>query len=189
MAKSSDPSKFRVGHRNRAAATKSPGKLSQNRAAWCRVFIGEFIIMLNPPKNEEQIGTDIRLLLPQPHTRPISYHLTALTADELDSVERLFALIFQAARPVCEERDKVARDALKSGDDSDSRSYRQAPQFIVRSGEILTDHEGLRKRLEGVPPLDEEDSSSDGELRGSGDGVVESESEDAGSQDDGSSSE
>lgn len=181
-----DPaSRYKPGHRSRPQV-RGTGKISENRAAWCKTVIGQFVLMLDPPENADQVGTDIRLHIPRPGMRDVTLNLTAMTVEELDAFEQFITLILQTARPVCEERDKVAQDALDQGDDSHGRVYRQAPQFIVRSGAILADHAGLRRGLEGVPEVEPTAGASDGGIRGRGDALAEPAPDNSGPEDDGS---
>lgn len=177
--------RFRPGHRNRPQA-RGDGKLSEGRAAWVKAAFGQLVLMVEAEPDHPNLGPSVMLTYPRPSGRPVTINLTALTEEELDAMQQFFDLLFQTARPVIRLRDKVAKDALAQGDDSHARVYRQAPQFVVRSREVIANAQGVWERLAGVPPLDEAPASSDGELRGDSDGLAEPTQDSSGPEDDGS---
>lgn len=133
--------KYRPGSKN--PKFRSDGRMSENRFAWLRVVIGQFVIMhyedddgLQPYGEEEtdsnEHGPTVRLVLPRMFGAPIKYNITALTLDELMKLREFFNLLFDLAEPTVRERDRIAHEALEAGDDSFARVYRQVPQFIVR---------------------------------------------------------
>lgn len=63
----------------------------------------------------------------------IKFILTNMTAEELEAFQYIFNHAVELARPVVEERDRIAREALESGaDDHHERVYRSPPTRIVR---------------------------------------------------------
>lgn len=172
---------FKPGHRSNPQLMGT-GKMSENRYAWIRLTIGQFVIMLEP--DEAEVGTSVRLIQPRPGARSVISNITALTVEELDAMEQFFKLLFDTARPVVVARDKAAQDALDQGDDSHARSYRQPPQFVVRERALREHNEGVPVGPDGVPPV-AQGADPDGAVRGTGDGMAEQPSSDRGPQDDG----
>jgi hypothetical protein len=165
--------------------------MSENRRAWIKTAVGMMVLMEYRNGEDEDESTNeteptIRLYLPQPGRKAVSYDLTALTEPELDAMEKFFALLFKKARPVVQQRDKVANDALERGDDSFARVYRDAPQFIVREGQVSSDGQGVYDRPEDAPGGHAPDSDSDSSVGGSGDGVASGEAQHCSSEDNGS---
>lgn len=180
------------------------GRVNRNRIGWVRSILGVFEVRQFLPEDEGnavshdgellsdlQIGPTIRLAFPIGRTgRQVTFNLTACTEKELDAIEQLFQLAINLARPVVQHRDEVARDALESGDDSYSRSYRQAPELVVRHRQIATYSKGVLHRPENVPPRPGGPGAGgdrDG-AGGAGDGVADEAPPDAGPEDDGEAS-
>lgn len=181
--------KFRPGHRDNPQLRGS-GKMSENRFAWLRTVIGQFTIMKYEPSEEDadaEYGPTVLLYIPRPGGRDISFNLTALTKEELDAIEEFFNLLIAEARPVVADRDRIANEALEAGDDSHARVYRQVPQFIVRKRSKRQDNQGVHDGSQDVSPRDGRDGNLDDGVRRVGNELVDSESSEAGSEDDGSS--
>jgi hypothetical protein len=64
--------------------------------------------------------------------RVFSMELSEMTAEELDATKEMLDKVFAEARPICEYRDKKAREAFDEGDDSHYRLYRQVPGIFER---------------------------------------------------------
>ena len=163
---------------------RNEGRMSPNRLAWLRVYVGQFVIMRgydeeslpdvaeNDNDDEvSEVGRDIRLLLPRPTGRPITFNITALTHEELIEMKKFFNLLFDLAEPIILDRDRRAQDAFDQGDESFMRSYRQVPQFVVREGTNGADDQGVHERPEDLPSGDESGSGQVGVVRGSDGGV------------------
>lgn len=142
--------RYRPGHRN-SPQLRGDGKMSEERYAWLKTAVGQMVILVQHGEGKET-GPTIRLHLPRPGGRPISYNLTALTKEELDEMRKFFELLFATAEPVVISRDRMAQDALTAGDDSFARVYRQLPQFIVREGSQPRYDQGVHDGSEGLPP-------------------------------------
>lgn len=180
--------KYRPGPRNPAYAVD--GRMTENRLAWIRTHVGQFVAMYYPEgtseEDSEKTGPTVRLLIPSASGvgRPRGFNLTSLTTEELAYMREFFNMMFDLAQPVVELRDKVAQDAFEQGDDSFSRSYRQVPQFVIRTGSVGPDGESLQHRFAGVAERLSSDRDSAENLRDSGDGVAAGEQDDSGTQDD-----
>jgi hypothetical protein len=158
--------------------------MSEGRYAWVRTILGQFQIMRYNNNPDEETGDTIVLFIPRPGTKPVQMNITSLTWEELDTTRRFFNLMFDLAEPVCRERDKVARDAFEQGDDTYTRSYRQAPQFIVREGAVASYPESVFGGPEDVPAGHGQDGGDSGGVREPGDELADEESSDRRPQDD-----
>jgi hypothetical protein len=168
--------------------------MSENRYAWLRTVIGQFVIMHYPddPLNatdedsegDNEYGPTVRLILPRQSGPPLRYNFTALTFEELKMTREFFNLLFDLAEPVVRERDRMAQDAFDAGDDSFARIYRQVPQYVVRGRKGGADGQGIRDRPSddaGGPPRDGD--PADG-VRVDGAELADGDSKHRGSQDD-----
>lgn len=156
------------------------GRMSDNRIAWLRTMIGQFVILEYEDElasDKREIGPDIRLMLTRPTGRAILYNFTALTAAELEETRKFFNLLFDKAEPVVKLRDKVAEDAYASGDDSYIRIYRDVPQFVVRERPVRKDSKGVRLRSEGDAGGAAGGLDSDGGVRELGEELVDGDQE------------
>jgi len=171
------------------AQIRGTGKMSENRVAWVKANFGQLVILKyddadpggdtdQPGKTEPDSGPTIRLYVPRPNARDFSLNITALTEEELLAFEEFMAFLFELAKPVVRERDRIASEALADGDDSYTRVYRQAPQFVVRQGAKPADGEGVLRGPDDLPGGSgggESATGDDGGLRGAGDGLAEPE--------------
>lgn len=154
---------YRAGSRNNKY--RNDGSLSPNRLAWIRTIMGQFIIMKDEFRSEDEeeerevnqeIGPTIRFMIPTRY-KPMTFNFTALTKEELDLTREFFNLLFEVAEPIVIHRDKIAKAAFDAGDDSDSRSYRQKPQLVIREGKGNLTAEAIWDR---ETPEEEEDTTS-----------------------------
>jgi hypothetical protein len=100
----------------------------------------------NDVKLKSEAGDNIVLIMPVPgRTKPLIWNMSAMTTEELEATRKFFNYLFDLADPIVRERDKVALDAHKSGDDSYIRVYRTLPQFIARSRKVDSDSEGVHE--------------------------------------------
>lgn len=169
------PQSYRPG--SRKGNRFKPGKISENRYAWLRTGIGQFVTMYyedNPLLEEQgeeesdlEFGPTVRLILPRQFGPPMKYNITALTFEELDMMRQFFNLLFDLAEPTVRERDRLANEAFEAGDDSYARIYRQVPQYIVRGRPVRADGQGVRDGHEDLPAGTGEDGDPSG-----GTGVV-----------------
>lgn len=162
---------------------KSDGKMSDSRYAWLRTVVGQFVMHRHADPGIP--GPSILLYLPRPTGRPLSFDMTALTAEELALTRQFFNLLFDQAEPVCAARDKVAHDAFAEGDDTHARIYRQVPQLVVREGAIGTDREELLDGPEDDAQGPQHDGGPAGGVRGDGDELAPGDAQDGGPEDDG----
>lgn len=163
-------------------------RFSDERFAWLRTYLGQFVILWRE-NDQDESGTEavtptVSLLLTRPGGRPVTYNITSLTRDELDSTRQFFTMLFDMAEPLVDERDKVAHDAAAQGDDSYVRSYRQLPEVVVRKRTVGPDREVLRERPADDADGPADDGSDDAGLRGHGDGLAPETPEDDRTQDD-----
>lgn len=168
---------YRPGHRRSDLGKdfSQQGIMSESRWAWVRVAIGQFVILVDEDDNEEI--KKIRLFHPIQNSRPINWVLTALTEEELLKLKELFDAAFEWALPIVRLRDKEAADAFEAGDDSHARVYRQVPQLVFRKRPVGEHGSRVLQRPEGVSDGDGRAVSRDGGVRGSGDELVEHDSE------------
>jgi hypothetical protein len=139
------------------------GKMSDFRVAFAELLFGKFVIRQYLPQDEKdeemrayaeenQVGPTVQLQLALTWLRrPISLNLTSLTEPELDAMRTIINLAFDLALPVVRDRDKVAKDAQKAGDDSFARVYRQIPVLVIREGKVITYGEGVHDGSADVP--------------------------------------
>jgi hypothetical protein len=81
--------------------------------------------------DDGEVGDDITLTF-SARNRKVTVTTTALTLPELEALRDSINCAIENSRPIVEERDKIAKEALASGDDSYRRSYRAAPMFNIR---------------------------------------------------------
>lgn len=166
---------------------RGTGKMSEERAAWLRTYLGQMTYMRydkTPDGDTIENGPNVVLYVPRTGSRiPLIMNITALTIEELDAMEAFFKLIFDEARPIVVERDRVAREAFDSGDDSFARVYRQLPQFIIRSRSEFGHTEGVHVGSEDLPEVNGGDDTSDDGLRGDSDQLAPDEPLRSGSED------
>lgn len=171
---------FKMGKRKTAA------KMSDDRIAWLKTNLGQFTFfryLTNEDGEENENGPNIVLTIPLMGMRTRSFNFSALTAEELEATEKFFKLIFDEARPIVAERDRVAHEAFESGDDSHSRIYRQVPQFVIRQRPEPSDTESVHVGPESLPKGDGTDGSSDGDIRSASDSVASEEPTDSSTED------
>lgn len=163
------------------------------RFMWLRTNLGQFVAQRyeneNPEPEEDEhddpeLGPTYVLILPRMSGRPVRFNLTSLTEEELTLTRQFFETLFDLALPVVRHRDKVAQHAADQGDDSYVRIYRQVPQFIERKGPLGQDDQRLLQRSWDLVVGAGTDGTLDGGLRGVGDELAPSESEEDRSQDD-----
>lgn len=192
MAERSVPRRYRPGSRN--PKYRPAGKLSEDRAAWLRTNVGQFVMMryvdskdetLEDPAEDKEVGTTYVLVLPRYGSRPVKFNITSLTLEELEMTRQFFSQLFDLAEPIVRARDEVAQNAASEGDDSYSRYYRQPPQYIVREGAFREDDQSILDGLANVPERSRDESDLDGGVRGDGDELASGEPEEGSSQDDG----
>src|SRR6478735_11909773 len=103
---------YKMGHRNSPKPKQTPGRMSKNRLAWCRIFLGQFNIWADFYRDEDGNETDeifdIKLMHPIPNRQPITWNLTAATEEELVALKHLFDTAFAWALPIARQRDKEA---------------------------------------------------------------------------------
>lgn len=162
---------YQPGHRN---PKLKPGHFSENRLAWVTTHIGQFVI-LTAEESEGQVGKPIRLFHPTgKNGLGFSWDLTVLTVEELNSLRELLETAFEWALPICEARDKEAKDANDQGDDSFTRLYRAVPQLVYRSRPEPIDREGVQHRSADASPAHGNDDAGHGDsIRDGGDDLAE----------------
>jgi hypothetical protein len=130
----------------------------EQRYAWTDNADGEFVIYVQDPDllfDDDGVaqtgylefgsGDNVHLVVNPRKSRHSSViMLTNLNEKELDTLQELINLAFEWARPVVQLRDREARERMESGDDIDSRNYRQVPQLIVRRRPVGEHGEGVR---------------------------------------------
>jgi hypothetical protein len=128
------------------------GKMGDNRIAFTRTGAGTIALYRLPNDPEKAESEEERLLIEDSEIGPnyrltltsgrfkIDYYLTSLIEEELNAIKSIFELALELAYPITRARDRMAQDAFSDGDDSFTRIYRPAPQFVVRNREA-TEHD------------------------------------------------
>ena len=191
-------STYRPGSRKKKYT--DDGRMSKNRLAWIRTRVGQAVIMYyeDPQDLDEgedeaeqerigkpEYGPTVRLMLPQLNGRTVFQDITALTMPELEMLREFYNLLFDLAEPSVRERDRIAQDAYAEGDDSYARSYRPVGQFVIRKGTIKPHSESVQRRLESLLEGTGDRRGFTRRVRGDGDELVDGESKEGSTQDDG----
>jgi hypothetical protein len=133
------------------------GRISESRRAWTRTYPAEFVLYVNE-RDEGSADpaadtTPTIVLFFKVGAKAVYLDLTVLTAEELAASKKLIDLAFDEAKPVCEERDRMAEEAMANGDDTHARAYRAVPQFIDRKRSERPDGQGIHVRPEEPPAI------------------------------------
>lgn len=64
--------------------------------------------------------------------KPLAIDLSQLTEQELLAFRETVLIATEVAQPICAALDLRAQEAMKNGDDTDPRTYRQVPVVFVR---------------------------------------------------------
>jgi hypothetical protein len=183
-------SRYRPGLRNNKYRK---GKFAEERTAWVDTALGQLILMIYPEitdLEEDEItesGPTVKILIPRYTGTTVYWDLTHLTSEELEATKQFMDLAFETARPIVEERDRIANEAFSRGDDSFSRVYRAVPKLVVRPRQEREHSEGVLDGPSDVPPSGESDlgPGADGGVRRAGgeladEGQVQGSTEDDG---------
>lgn len=148
-------------------------RIPEGQTVWMDSAIGQFAITeFDGDEESPEVGTTVRLSLPQARRPTLHYNITALTEQELQNLKTLFDMLFEKALPVVQERDRVADDAFQRGDDSYKRLYRSLSRLVVRERKVRTDGEVVRVGPEDVHAGHGDGDHPGGELRSDGEGVA-----------------
>ena len=181
----------------RRAGKKTPyGRITDKRIAFTQTGVGTIALYRLPNDPEEaetpedkaimedsEIGTNYRLTFTS-NRRSIDYYLTSLTEAELDAIRGIFEFAFELAYPIARERDRMAQDAFTDGDDSFTRIYRPAPQFVVRDRTAAEHDQSLLDRSRAAFDRKRSGRDSDNEPGVSGTVLASVESEHPQAKDD-----
>ena len=163
------------------------GRIPDGNVAWVENFYGRYFILAGEIKDDPlQPGKDVAIVLPRrfyPKMGPI-ISLANLTEAELDTLKELFDLAFELAKPIVQERDRVAQDEFDKGNDSFDRLYRRVPTLVVREGAKRENNPGLRQRHADLLDSSGGGEGVDGGVRRAGDGLAESDSNEVSTQND-----
>jgi len=174
---------FRPGRRD-GQSPYGNRQLSEDRYAWVRTFLGQFVILLDTSAEDGDLN--VTIYHPREKRAAVALGLTELTTEELDAMQELFNKAFELARPTTRRRDEIADEAFQRGDDRYARSYREPPQLVYRQRTLDKHSEGVQQRPAPVPAVTWGGLPSDfGELRESSDEVAEQHEGGSQSQDDG----
>lgn len=176
---------YPLGQRDERFKRKNEGLMSQNRWAWVRTIVGQFVIWVDE-KDDNPADLSITVIHPTKGA-PVAWDLTSMTEEELVSMKHLFDTAFAWALPIVQRRDKEAQVAFEAGDDSHARIYRQVPQLVYRKRPESEHGEGVQHGSENVPAVGQDgDDSDEVGLRDPGDDMAERDPSSSLSQDDGS---
>lgn len=154
------------------------GQVTEHQVAWVETHFGRISLMSYPKANENEdgslfnVGPNVVLELPPGRNK---LNLGTLTAEELRLMKELLDLAFELAAPVATERDRIADEAKRNGDDAVYRSYRRAPQLVVREGPLGEHIKGVLFGSDDVSGSDGDADSNSGRDGGAGDGVAAAE--------------
>jgi hypothetical protein len=130
-------------------------------------------------------GSNFVLLISIPgRTKPLTWNLSAMTAEELEATRQFFNHLFDLAEPVVNERDRIARDAFREGDDSYARSYRTPPTFVTRERKKRTNRESVQHGSSDATEGSGAGLDPDGGVRGHSDELADRYEEDGRPEDD-----
>lgn len=128
--------------------------LAPDWAGWIKTTRHQFVKLLireNPPVGDyPPQGPSVIMFLPgRPNALREGYsiNLTMMTEDELLAFKQFVSEITELALPVCQLRDKLAREDYEQGRDNYDRIYRSPPQVVTRAWARGIDGQGLLKRL------------------------------------------
>lgn len=109
-------------------------QMGEERVAFIQTVAGTASIYMNDPAANAQDNTpSVTIWLSEgPGKQPFRLGLGSFTERELDLFKEFFELAMRMARPVCQKRDAIAKEAFETGDDSFGRVYRQEPLMVVR---------------------------------------------------------
>jgi len=100
-------------------------------------------------------GDEMNLMFLGNRNNRHTLRLTGYTEPELDALQDFLNTVIEAARPVVQRRDKIAKELFDEyGIDSFPRLYRGIPKVFVRPGEEPLYSESLRRRPFGILEVD-----------------------------------
>lgn len=85
---------------------------------------------------KETIGKDIFIHLSNASGRAFPINLSTLTVEELNALHEVIEHAFTAARPIVEERDRIAEKAAADGNDTFHRRHRSSPKVSYFPGKV-----------------------------------------------------
>lgn len=112
-----------------------PEQISDTRTRW--VLLGTTSVVLYESEEPDDAGhfagyPSVRLVFSRNRER-LSLLLTHYTAEEIRMLREFVNHALDLAEPLCEERDRIAREAFENNDDDTYiRLYRPTPQLHVR---------------------------------------------------------
>lgn len=130
-------------------ASKDTGDFSnKNRLILTRLL--HHMLQIHTPEDPEFNTTKIILSISKGSARPMAIDLTRLTEKELIAFRETVLIATEAAQPICAELDQRAQEAMRNGDDSDTRSYRPVPVVLVKPRALRQYDKRLLDRREDV---------------------------------------
>lgn len=121
------------------------GKFSPDRQVWTNLHNGSWILFSIDRRDDDQPddstdpddlddqpiweeGPNTFVKFTPPHGRTgTRFSLTTLTEEELDAFGDFIQRSIEIARPIVQNRDRIAKEAMENGDDTFIRVYRAVP--------------------------------------------------------------
>ena len=132
------------------------GEYTEQRAMWAKFGKHEVVLYLD--NSGEQVGGEVIITFYNSR-KSWAINLSECTVADLDAMKSVIDRAFELAYPVAEARDRKAQDDFDAGVDSNPRSYRQLPQFVVRDRVFAEHGPFLQVRPTDIPVLDGNDGS------------------------------
>jgi len=122
-------------------------------AEFIDLFDQRIVKILGYESEDKTLGPDVimYILYKTAYKSQMAINLTRLTEPELDALKNILDSTIELARPIVQLRDKVARDNLDHGEDSDPRVYRPVPNIIKRPWAVGIDAASVLDRSEDLP--------------------------------------
>lgn len=116
-------------------------------------FGDQRIVQILGTGKEPEKGPDVVLFLTfrVAYKTQMAIDLSRFTEEELDAFKQFVNDTIELARPIVQQRDRVAKENYERGIDSDPRIYRGVPKVIRRPWAVGIDASSVLDRLEDIP--------------------------------------
>lgn len=143
-------------------------------AEFIDLFDQRIVKILGYGSEAKELGPDVvmYILYKTAYKSQMAINLSRLTEPELDALKSILDSTIELARPIVQLRDKVARDNLDRGEDSDPRVYRPVPNIIKRPWAVGIDAASVLDRSEDLPTRPGHDKPPNPGVRSNGSSVA-----------------